>query len=58
VSANLKQFHDTECPLLSYDDPEFFYLLLQRLREEQERAELLNEIKNGRESNGNKKQKP
>jgi len=54
----LKRFHDTECPLLSYDDPELFYLLLERLKIELEKEKKLNEIKNGRESNGNEKQKP
>ena len=58
VSANLKKFHDSECPLLSYDDPEFFFLLLERLKEELDRAGKLNEMRNGSELNGNKKQKP
>jgi len=41
----LKRFHDSECPLLSYDDPEFFYLLLERLKAELDKEEKMNEIR-------------
>lgn len=56
--AALKKFHDAKCPLLSYDDPELFYLLLERLKVELDKEKKLKEIKNGSELNGNKKQKP
>lgn len=53
----LKRFHDSQCPLLSYDDPELFYLLLEKLKEELNKETKLNEIKKEIKNETNKGEK-
>ncbi|MBE3121952.1 MAG: hypothetical protein IMZ53_09035 [Thermoplasmata archaeon] len=55
-NAALKKFHDAECPQLPYDSNEFFYLLLEKLKEELEKEIKLNEINKG-EQNDTKQRK-